>query len=76
MFLVYLQKPNSISLIIPMRNVNAIDKIENHNGLQLSEALLISTKVRSNFLISGIDDRDFLLQKLSELLSKLSEDMR
>ncbi|XP_074603440.1 TBC1 domain family member 8/9 [Brevipalpus obovatus] len=69
-------KPNSISLIIPMRNVNAIDKIENHNGLQLSEALLVSTKLKSNFLISGIDDRDFLLQKLSELLSKLSEDMR
>ena len=65
-----------VSLIIPMRDITFPEKVDNHCGSPCYSAIIISTKTKSNFLFSHIDDRDFLIQKISELLSKFNEDRR
>ncbi|XP_015790455.1 TBC1 domain family member 9 [Tetranychus urticae] len=66
--------PQSVSLIIPMRDILLSEKVDNHGGPPCVNAILISTRKKSNFLFSYIDDRDFLIQKISEMLEKLPED--
>ena len=55
-----------------MREINTVEKIENHHA---GSAVLISTS-KSNFLFAQIDDRNFLIGKITELLAKFSEESR
>ncbi|RWS02354.1 hypothetical protein B4U79_08485 [Dinothrombium tinctorium] len=68
--------PGLVSLIIPLRDITFPEKVDNHTGHSSHNSLLLSTKTKSNYLFSQIEDRNFLIQKISELLSKLSEDRR
>ncbi|XKL61155.1 hypothetical protein PGB90_008212 [Kerria lacca] len=62
-----------VSLIIPLRDVSQVEKVENEYDPGLHKSILITLKIpsKSAFLFSQIKDRDFLLHKISELLSKI-----
>lgn len=64
-------------MTIPLRDITYPEKtthnIGSHNS---SNAVVLSTKTKCNIIFAHIDDRDFLIQKISELLSKLSEERR
>ncbi|XP_065226342.1 TBC1 domain family member 9-like isoform X2 [Planococcus citri] len=66
--------PRLVSLVIPLRDVSQVEKVENNSNPDLHKAISISMKSASKpvFLFSRIKDRDFLIRKLSELLSKIS----
>lgn len=75
------QQPKPVSLIIPLRNIMLIEQIDNHQNQSLSQALLITakdqqTKKVSNFIISGITDREFLLKKISDFMHLGDEEKR
>ena len=60
--------PSLVSLVIPLRDINFPEKVENQS---MENAIMISTKLKGNFLLGHIEDRSFLIEKLSELLAKL-----
>ena len=64
-----------VSLIIPLREIISTEKLDNSHGYDRNNAILIST-FKSNFVFAHIDDRDFFIAKISELLSRLTEDRR
>ncbi|CAL8082933.1 unnamed protein product [Orchesella dallaii] len=59
---------DSLMVIIPLRDVLVIENAGNQAAGE--STVLFTTKHKTSFLVSQVDDRDFLLQKLSELLSK------
>ena len=64
-----------VALVIPLRDVKLVEKMDTNSSLNssLDKAILIQTNMGVNgmhFLFAQILDRDFLVQKLSELLSK------
>lgn len=63
---------NAVTVIVPFREVTFIENINNSNS-GLSNAILISSNSKSNFVFSSIDDRDSLIRKLSDLLARTSE---
>ena len=65
-----------VALIIPLREIISTEKLDNSPATNdRNNAILIST-FKSNFVFAHIEDRDFLLFKISELLAKLTEDRR
>lgn len=66
-----------VSLVVPLRDVTVTEKIENNASNQaLDKAIIVSTGNdlnRTNFIFAQILDRDFLVEKISELLSKTQE---
>ncbi|KAK7576494.1 hypothetical protein V9T40_012780 [Parthenolecanium corni] len=62
-----------VSLIIPLRDVNLAEKVDNNFNPEIRKSILISMKnsAMPGFLFSRIKDRDFLISKISELLSKI-----
>ncbi|CAG2161932.1 unnamed protein product [Oppiella nova] len=66
-----------VALIIPLREILSTEKLDNNQntGYDRNNAILISC-LKANFIFSHIDDRDFLIIKISELLSRLTEDRR
>lgn len=63
--------------MVPLRDVTVTEKIENNASNQaLDKAIIVSTGNdlnKMNFIFAQILDRDFLVQKISELLSKTQE---
>lgn len=63
--------------MVPLRDVTVTEKIENNASNQaLDKAIIVSTGNdlnRTNFIFAQILDRDFLVEKISELLSKTQE---
>jgi hypothetical protein len=64
--------PGLVSLIVPLREVSLTEKTDNCAGA--SNALVITTKSKCNFIFSHLNDREFLLRKISELLGAIQED--
>ncbi|XP_066287843.1 TBC1 domain family member 9-like [Branchiostoma lanceolatum] len=60
---------NEVSLIVPLRDVSLVEKIENTNSL-LPNAVHISTKSKTTFLFAQLADRDFLVERISDFLSQ------
>ncbi|XP_078682548.1 TBC1 domain family member 9-like isoform X1 [Branchiostoma floridae x Branchiostoma belcheri] len=60
---------NEVSLVIPLRDVSLVEKIENSNSL-LPNAVHISTKSKTTFLFAQLADRDFLVERISDFLSQ------
>lgn len=63
---------NTVTVIIPFREVTFIEKINDSNS-GLTNPILISTTSKSNFVFAGIDDRDSLIKKISDLLARTGE---
>lgn len=64
------QVKDLVSVVIPLREVCVVEKVENQAKNVLNNALVITTKGKMNFLFSELPDRNFLLEKLSDLLSR------
>ncbi|XP_076251354.1 TBC1 domain family member 8/9 isoform X2 [Rhynchophorus ferrugineus] len=68
---------SQVSLVIPLRDVIVAEKIETSGANQsLDKAIIVTTGNevnRTNFIFAQILDRDFVVTKLSELLSKTQE---
>lgn len=61
---------NLVCLVIPLRMLLLTEKVENH---LLSNAVLLTTKNKINFSFSQVEGRDFLIEKIVELLAKLPQ---
>ncbi|XP_050310363.1 TBC1 domain family member 9 isoform X2 [Anthonomus grandis grandis] len=64
-----------VSVVIPLRDVIVAEKIES-NGASLEKAIIVTAGNsinKTNFIFSQILDRDFVVDKLSELLSRTQE---
>jgi hypothetical protein len=57
-----------LNVIIPLRDVSVIEKASSSSPSDKS--ILFTTKQKSSFLFMDVEDREFLVQKLSDLLSK------
>ncbi|XP_071954671.1 TBC1 domain family member 9-like isoform X2 [Antedon mediterranea] len=61
-------------VVIPMREISVVEKVENssliHNGIH------ITTKGKMTILLASLKDRNFLVQLISDFLSKCSENTR
>ncbi|CAG9864874.1 unnamed protein product [Phyllotreta striolata] len=66
-----------VSVVIPFRDVSVIEKIEaNVSNQPLDKAIIVTTGdalTRTNFIFAQILDRDFLVEKIAELLAKTME---
>lgn len=60
-----LQVKGLVSVVIPLREVKLVEKADSSTY----KGILITT-ISNSFLFAQIPDRDFLVDKLSELLSK------
>lgn len=68
------QVKSLVSLVIPLRDIKVVENIENNatNSL-LDKAIIVTTKNdvdKTNFLFAQVLDREFLVRKISELLSR------
>lgn len=72
-----LQVKAQVSVVIPLRDVIVAEKIETNSSNQaLDKAMIVTTGNpinRTNFIFAQILDRDFVVEKLSELLSRTQE---
>lgn len=65
-----------VSLVIPLRDIKLAEKIENASNNTLDKGIIVTTGDslnKTNFIFAQILDRDFVVDKLSELLSKTQE---
>ncbi|KAK7864755.1 hypothetical protein R5R35_012261 [Gryllus longicercus] len=63
---------NLVSVVIPLRDVMLVERAENQaSNPSVEKSLLITTNRRVSFLFAQILDRDFVVQKISELLSRI-----
>ncbi|PSN53042.1 hypothetical protein C0J52_03961 [Blattella germanica] len=62
---------NLVNVIIPLRDVRLVEKAENQaSNSAVDKSVLITTSGRASFLFAQLQDRDFVVQKVSELLAK------
>lgn len=62
-----------VKLVIPLRDITFPEKVENQS---LENAILIWTKNKQNFVFGHVEDRSFVIEKISELLAKLDDERR
>lgn len=65
-----------VSLVIPLRDIKLAEKIENASNNTLDKGIIVTTGDslnKTNFIFAQILDRDFVVDKFSELLSKTQE---
>lgn len=69
--------PHLVRLILPLCTLHQVEKADgsDSNSSQMSSgdkaSILITTSQHTVFLFSHLRDRDFVIEKLSELLAKL-----
>jgi len=59
---------NLVKVVIPLSEINVVEKIENSAGHILPNAILLTTRGKMNFLFAELDDRDFILERISDFL--------
>ncbi|XP_026329753.1 TBC1 domain family member 9 isoform X2 [Hyposmocoma kahamanoa] len=67
---------NLVRLIIPLRNVHQVERADSTGTGSSGDSgsILITTAHHTSFLFGNISDRDFLVNKISELLAKLPKE--
>jgi hypothetical protein len=63
------QIKDEVSVVIPMREIYVVEKVENSSGA-MPNALLITTKGKMNFIFAHLKARNNILEKISDFLSK------
>ncbi|KAB7494763.1 TBC1 domain family member 9 [Armadillidium nasatum] len=62
---------NLLSVVCPLRHVQSVEKLDNVKGhVSIKQALFVSTNQSNQFLFNEVGDRDFVCDKLSEMLGK------
>ena len=59
---------NLVNVVIPLSEINVVEKIENGVGNMLPNGILLTTRGKMNFLFAELEDRDFILERISDLL--------
>ncbi|CAL1535440.1 unnamed protein product [Lymnaea stagnalis] len=60
-----------VTLIIPMRDISVAEKVDNSaSGNLINKAIFVTTKNKTNFTFSEFQDRNLILEKISDFLSK------
>ncbi|GFR73575.1 TBC1 domain family member 9, partial [Elysia marginata] len=60
-----------VTLIIPLRDVTVVEKVDNSvSGNLINRAILVTIKNKTNFTFSQFNDRNLILEKVSDFLSK------
>ncbi|XP_063222042.1 TBC1 domain family member 9 isoform X2 [Bacillus rossius redtenbacheri] len=60
-----------VSVVIPLRDVALVEKAENQaSNTAVDKSVLITTNTKVSFLFAQLQDRDFVVQKISELLAR------
>lgn len=69
----FLKVRNLVRLIVPLRNVHQVERADSTGTGSSGDSgsILITTAHHTSFLFGNISDRDFLVNKISELLAKL-----
>lgn len=63
-----------VTVVIPLREVVLVEKVDNAASGELgTDSLVVTTKGKHNFIFSQLPVREFILQKLSDFLSKVDE---
>ncbi|XP_078333491.1 TBC1 domain family member 9-like isoform X2 [Crassostrea virginica] len=63
-----------VMVVIPLREVVLVEKVDNTGSGDLgADSLVVTTRGKHNFIFSQLPVREFLLQKLSDFLSKVEE---
>ena len=57
-----------VSLVVPLFDINSVEKQDEHS---LGKAVVVTLKGGDNFLFASLQDRDFVVKKLAELLSRM-----
>ncbi|KAK2144685.1 hypothetical protein LSH36_737g04030 [Paralvinella palmiformis] len=58
-----------VTVVIPMREINSVEKADNpHNAL--NKPIIVTTLSKMTFLFAELADRDLILEKISDFLSK------
>ena len=68
--------PGLVSLVIPLKNVNCVEKscINVNHGNQDEAIVFTMKKGGKTFVFGQVSDRDFVVEKLCELLAKLKNE--
>ena len=62
---------NLVNVVVPLLEVNIVEKIDNStSGHILPNAILLTTRGKMNFLFAELDDRDFVLERISDFLAR------
>ncbi|KAK6973003.1 TBC1 domain family member 9B [Biomphalaria glabrata] len=60
-----------VTMIIPMRDITVAERVDNSvSGNLINKAIFITTKNKINFTFSEFHDRNLILEKISDFLSK------
>ncbi|KAL3842336.1 hypothetical protein ACJMK2_020364 [Sinanodonta woodiana] len=60
-----------VKVILPMRDIQVVEKVENSVGANVfTNAIVITTKGKMNFMFSQFKERDLILEKISDCLSR------
>uniref|UniRef100_A0A914W1J8 Rab-GAP TBC domain-containing protein n=1 Tax=Plectus sambesii TaxID=2011161 RepID=A0A914W1J8_9BILA len=63
--------PRLVTLVVPMMEVTSVEKFETTGEAGVSNGLLVCTKHKTTVLLTGLPDRERVLQKISDFTSKL-----
>lgn len=59
-----------VTLVLPVREIQLVEKMDNTTGNELgNNALLITTKGKTNYIVSQLPQREMILEKISDFLS-------
>lgn len=61
---------NLVNVVIPLSEINVVEKIKSniYAGHILPNAVLLTTRGKMNFLFAELEDRDFILERISDFL--------
>jgi len=59
---------NLVNVVIPLSEINVVEKMEKSAGHILPNAVLLTTRGKMNFLFAELEDRDFILERISDFL--------
>ncbi|XP_076114400.1 TBC1 domain family member 9-like [Mytilus galloprovincialis] len=62
--------PDLVTVVLPVREIQLVEKNDNTSGNELgNNALIITTKGKSNYIFSQLPQRKMILEKISDFLS-------
>jgi len=59
---------NLVNVVVPLSEINIVEKIDKSAGHVLPNAVLLTTRGKMNFLFAELEDRDFILERISDFL--------
>lgn len=71
-----LQVLSLLSLIIPMREIRSVEKLDNNATGQVWNKAIVFTLSKTNIIFDHVEDREFLINKIVKMLAQLDNGTR